>query len=237
MRLIRFFVLLVLLIIPIEAQTAHNALKKGASAANAGDYAKALRQYQKSLAQLEKAGDSATDLLAQTHYNIGVCLYHLNQSAQAVKEYRRTIELQPTYQKAFRARAMAEIELKNLQAAREDFEDAIRLDQNDGESWFDLALVLTAENDYERAAAAFRQAILNQTISSPVAHNNLGVILALKNDFPAAENEFEKSLNESNGAFKIARNNLEFCRSRRDNAKQETLAKFEFDLQEQNNRR
>ena len=234
MRLIRFFVFLILLTIPIEAQTAHNALKKGASAARAGNYAEALRQYQKSLAQLETADETATALLAQNHYNIGVCLYHLNQSALAIKEYRRAIELEPNYQKAFRARAMAEIELKNLQAARENFEFALRLEQTDGESWFDLALVLTAENNYERAAAAFRQAIVNRTVSSAVAHNNLGVILALKNDFPAAEKEFETSLNESHGVFKTARNNLEFCRAKRDDKNQETLAQFEFDLKDQN---
>lgn len=237
MRLTWFLVFLILLTVPIEAQTAHNNLKKGAAAASVENYAKALQQYQKSLAQLEKTGEPSNDLLAKTHYNIGVCLYHLNQSAEAIKEYRQAIELQPTYQKAFRAKAMAEIELKNLRAAKSDFEAAIRLGQNDGESWFDLALVLTAENNYERAAAAFQRAIINRTVSSPVAHNNLGVILALKNDFAAAEKEFEKSLSESNGAFTIARNNLEFCRARRDNANQETLAKFEFELNNQTNRR
>ena len=237
MRVILLFVFLILLTVPVEAQIARNSLKKGAAAANVGNYAEALQQYQKSLAQLEKTGEPSNDLLAKTHYNIGVCFYHLNQSAKAIEEYRRSIKLQPTYQKVFRAKAMAEIELKDLRAAREDFESAIRLDPNDGESWFDLALVLTVESNYEQAAAAFQNAINNRTVSSSVAHNNLGVILALKNDFALAEKEFEKSLSESNGAFAIARNNLEFCRAWRNGANRETLAKFEFDLQNQNNRR
>ncbi|MEP6923845.1 MAG: tetratricopeptide repeat protein [Pyrinomonadaceae bacterium] len=225
MRTVWIFIFL--LTITASAQTARNAFEKGTQAAAAGNYPEALKQYQKALEQ----NNPSADFLAKTHYNIGVCFYHLNQPAVAIEEYAKAIELSGVnYQKPFRARAMAYVELKNWQAAKKSFGEALSLNQHDGESWFDLAMVSVAEKDYDSAADAFRQAIINNSVDLPASHNNLGVISALKGDFPSAEKEFEQSLLESRGSFALAESNLAFCRTQRENRKLDLLAKFEFSV-------
>lgn len=229
MHTVWIFVLCILLTTTVSAQTTATAFEKGTRAANAGNYQKALEHYRDALEQFRSARDLSADFTAQIHYNIGVCFYHLNQPAAAIQEYAAAIKLSNgNYQKAFHAKAMAEVELKNWQAARKDFEEALLLNQRDGESWFDLAMVFVAEKDYQRAAAAFKESIANKSISSPAGHNNLGVILAFKGSFSSAQKEFETALFESKLTLIEAKKNLEFCRARIEKWNQVSLTKLEF---------
>lgn len=63
---------------------------------------------------------------------------------------------------------------------------------------------------------------------APLAHNNLGVILALKHDFAAAEKEFKKAWKMSRGKLILAKNNLDFIRQYEQNKSQGLLAKIVF---------
>lgn len=235
MRIFWSFIFLILLGASAQAQPSRDAFEKGARAASNGNYRLALKHYQKSLEQFRSAENLPADFPAKIHYNIGVCFFHLNQLTNALERYSAAIKLSGgKYQKAFRARAMAQVELKNWGAARADFERALLLDQGDGESWFDLAMVFVREKDYARAAAAFQESIANKSVGSAAGHNNLGVILALEGNFNRAEKAFEKALLESKVEFVEAKNNLKFCRDRLQNRKQKSLAKLAFSSQNQN---
>jgi tetratricopeptide (TPR) repeat protein len=214
MKTLLIFILLILSSAAVQAQTSKQTFKKATEAAKVGNYEQALALYQRALETTES--DASSGFLTKIYYNLGVCFFHTNQPAQAVKEYERAIELSgSSYHRAFRALGLAQRDLKNWKAAKDAFVKAIRVSgERDGEAWFDLAMVLIEEKDFVSAAEAFKQTIKNKSIALAASHNNLGVILALNGDFTAAEKEFQIALRKSDGRFKEAKNNLDFCRKR-----------------------
>ena len=229
MRILSLF-LTVVFAVSVSAQTplVNQIFDEGTQAARVGNYENAIENYRRAilLAEVETVTDN---FLAKIHFNIGVCLYNLKQTTEAVEEFTEAIKLsRRSYQKAFYALGMAQSDLKNWREAADAFREAINLKKKDGEAWFDLGLVLLEEKDFESAEKAFRNAIKFKSIGAADAHNNLGVILALRTDFPSAESEFKAALIESNGKSVEASNNLRFCKLYKRSFNQNLLAKLEF---------
>lgn len=229
MRILSLF-LTVIFAVSVSAQTplVSQIFDEGTRMARAGNYENAIVNYRRAilLAETETARD---DFLAKIHFNIGVCLYNLKQTAEAAEEFTEAIKLsRRSYQKAFYALGMAQSDLKNWRKAADAFREAINLKKKDGEAWFDLGLVLLEEKDFESAEKAFRNAIKFKSIGAADAHNNLGVIYALKKDFPIAESEFKTALIKSNGKSVEASDNLRFCKLYKRSYNQNLLAKLEF---------
>jgi Flp pilus assembly protein TadD len=224
------FIFIFALATAVSAQTPHTLriFNEGARLAQNARYEKAIEHYRKAslLSENEQTGHG---FLARIHFNIGVCHYHLRQPAEAVKEFNEAIYLsRGRYEKAFYALGMAQVELKNWLKAEEAFRQTIRLNRQNGEAWFDLALVLLEKQDYEGAEHSFQKAIEHKSANLADAHNNLGVLFALRGDFGSAEKEFETALIESGGRSSEAQNNLEFCRYYKQNARRDLLAALEF---------
>lgn len=196
--------------------------------AQAQNFTQALEKYQAII--LHAASESVSDeMLARTHFNIGVCYYKLKNPAAAVKELTNAITLSKgKYQRAFYVLGMAQIDLKNWNEAETALRKAADLKPGDGEAWFDLALVYLQEKDFAQAEDSFANAIKYKSTGAADAHNNLGVIFALKHDFLTAESEFAAALKESGGKSVEAKNNLRFCRTYQRNSSQDLLAKLEF---------
>lgn len=197
-----------------QNNTIQHWFEKGTTEARKGEFAVALKDLEvtQRLADAETASDR---FRAKVHFNIGVCLYRLRRSVQAVIELKQAVRLYDgPYEKAYYALGMAEVDLKHMPAARDAFQSALKADPKNGEAWFDLAFVYLNNNDMEAAGEAFRKAIENGTVSSAVSHNNLGVTLLLKDDFAAAEKEFETALVESGGMLEQAKLNLAYTRAR-----------------------
>ena len=217
MRKLSFiFMIVMAVVINSWAQTttaaAGRVFDEGTRAARAGEYEKALENYRNAMF-LSESEKTSSEFLARIRFNAGVCLYHLKRTGEAVEEFTKAIELgRGNYQKAFYALGMAHSELKNWKSAEMAFRAAVRLEKEDGEAWFDLALVLLEVKDFEAARAGFQNAIKYKSLATADAHNNIGVILALKGDMTSAENEFETALRKSGGKSLEAGNNLQFCR-------------------------
>ena len=198
-------------------------------AARKQQYERAIEKYRATILYAETERLSNT-FLAKIHFNIGVCLYHLKRTSEAVAEFTEAIKLsRREYQRAFYALGMAQKDLKNWRKSALALRDAVQIDKTDGEAWFDLGLVYLEEKDYESAAKAFENSIKHQSVNSADAHNNLGVIAALGNDWSLAEKEFETALlNKSVEAF----GNLQFCKYyKRNLSVKDLLAKLEFKSQ------
>ncbi len=224
------FVFIIVFAISVSAQTkqAKKLFKDGTQAARTGNYEKALRDYQKAVL-LSENDKTVINFLSKTHFNIGVCFYHLNRQTEAVKELNKAIELsEGNYHKAFYVLGMAETELKNWRNATAAFRKAVNLKINDGEAWFDLGLALLEEKNFGEAEKAFQNSIRYKSVAAADAHNNLGVILALKGDFVSAEKEFKVALRKSSGKSAEAQSNLQFCELYKQNSDQITPAKFQF---------
>ena len=224
-----FFIIISAFAFSVAAQTpAHLSFEKGIKAAGGGKYEAALASFKTSLA-FTPDDKISEEFRAKLHFNIGVCLYRLARSAEAVGELEKAIKLSGgVYEKAFYALGMAETTLKNWKKAEQAFLGAIRLNKNNGETWLDLAFVYLAEKDYEAARAAFRKSIEHKSVDSSIAHNNLGVILALGGDLEAAVKEFETAVSRSGGKLAVAGRNLRFCRQMGQNFDRELVARLEF---------
>lgn len=231
MRTMTFiFIAVFTLAISVSAQTnlTNRAFENGTRAAQAKEYEKAIADYRRAIlfSETEKRTD---DFLAQIHFNVGVCYYQLKNFTKAVEEFAEAIKLSKrTYQRAFYALGMAYGDLGNWRKAAGAFRQAVDLKPNDGEAWFDLAMVLLEEKEFDAAERAFRKSIKYKSTGAADAHNNLGVILALQHNFSHAENEFKTALTVSNGKSVVARNNLQFCRLYKQNFNQDLLAKLSF---------
>jgi len=182
--------------------------------AKSGEFEKALSRYREELAGSESIRLDS-DHLAQLHYNLGVCEYHLNHPERAAEEFKVAIKLKGgNYSTAFYALGMAESAQENWQGARLAFLESLRLNRSNGEAWFDLAFVYLAAGDFAGAEAAFRNSIVYKSIDSAWSHNNVGVLLALRGDLSEAQKEFKTALGASAGKLIEAQNNLEYCRTR-----------------------
>ncbi len=147
-----------------EFQTAINFAKNG-------DFQNALVSFRK----VETIGLSDRKL-SQIHYNIGVCFYRLNQANKAVTSFEKSIELFPKYEKAYYGLAMAQVDLKDFGSAEANFLKAINLNKTNGETWFDLALVLCEQEKFTEAINAFQNAVKFKSIAESTAKYNLEML-------------------------------------------------------------
>jgi Flp pilus assembly protein TadD len=223
-------VLFFILVIFISNLSAQTAFEKATKSAKNGDYKRALAFYEQSLKK--NPGDKS---IAKLHFNIGICRYHLKQMNEAAAAFTQAIEASGgDYQKAFYALGMAQVELKNRRAAKAAFLDALKLKTDDGEAWFDLALVYLEERNLEAAETTFRNSIEYKSVAAADAHNNLGVIYMLGGNYAFAESEFKAALDESNGNSIEAANNLKFCLFYKGNETKELIANLEISRRNQN---
>lgn len=195
-----FLVSIFVLIINFGAFAQNNEFEKGLNLAQKGNFQNALPYFQNSFDKKLSAKK-----IAQIHYNIGVCLYRLNQPNSAITEFKQAISLNPNYEKAFYAIGMAFSDLRNFEDAEMAFRAALKLSDN-GETWFDLGLSLFEQKKYEESFTAFQNAIKFGSAAASASHNNLGVIYALKGNLDLAEKEIK--LSKILG-FIEAENNLE----------------------------
>lgn len=199
------------------------------SAAREKRYEQAIKQYRMTIlrAETEHLKDA---LLAKIHFNIGVCLYHLKRTDEAVAEYAAAIKLSKRqYQRAFYALGMAQKDLRHWREAAAALRDALKIDRTDGEAWFDLAMIYLQAEEFTSAEKAFAKSIKHKSVNAPDAHNNLGVIAAFADDWATAEKKFETALLASEGRLTAAAKNLRFCKFYKQNIKnKDWLAKLRF---------
>jgi tetratricopeptide (TPR) repeat protein len=210
-----------------QAEIAAQRFEQGLANAKRGHHEQALRDFQKALENYKLTSDLSDKFAAKINYNVGVCLYRTGRASEAVAFLKAAIELAKNkYGQAFHALGIVEGELGNPEAAKQAFTSAVRLNQRDGESWFDLAMIHLQEKDLTSAARAFQKAILYRSVDAAYAHNNLGVIAAIGSDWFTAEKQFEAALLMSGGKLAEAARNLNICRSQ--NISREMVAKLEF---------
>lgn len=205
---------------------AQTPFEKSNELARKGNYERALAGYQQILESPNRAAGG--NFPAQIHFNIGICLFHLNRVEPAIKEFERAKELKKNYKKAFYALGMAYSAQTKWGESRRAFLEALRLEKSDGEAWFDLGLVYLAEENFSAAAAAFQNSIKYKSIAAADAHNNLGVIFAVGGDLAAAVGEFRTALRKTRGKLSVAQGNLRFCEELQKKFDRELIAKLEF---------
>jgi tetratricopeptide (TPR) repeat protein len=221
------FVFLIILSVNTAAQSpaVSKLFSDGTRQANQARFDEALNSYKTALfrAEEEYVGKGYR---ARLHYNIGVCLFHLDRYQEATEHFKQSILLDQAYTRAHYALGMAETRKRNWKRATVSFTRLLDLDPKNGEAWFDLAFASLALNDLAKAELAFANSIRFASRDAALSHNNIGVILAVRGDLAAAETRFENAIAMSSGKLHEAKRNLEFCRVARQG--RSDLVAFEY---------
>lgn len=233
MRVLFFIILVFTFSVAAQTPALKKSFDEGIKTARGGEFENAAEKFRRVLL-IAGAEKTSEDFLAKIHFNLGVCFYRLRETEKAIGEFTEAIRLsRREYERAFYALGMAQSDLKNFAAAEKAFLDALKLDEADGETWFDLGAIYLHKKEFEKAENAFQHSIKYKSVSGFEAHNNLGVISALRYEFDEAEKHFETSLKLSQNGFETARNNLRFCRFyRQKNQLKDLIAKLEFSKSE-----
>jgi tetratricopeptide (TPR) repeat protein len=183
------------------------SIKRGNTRYSNAEYIAAIGEY-------GQVPPHAGEIYSQALYNIGVCYYELWRTDEAIVMYKKAAAARTgRYPKALLALGVALEDLNRQQEAKESYRQAVAVGagRETREAHFRLGLLLARENDFERAATHFSEAINGD--KTPGSHNNLGVMLALKGRLHEAKREFEVALRQSGGTFADAAHNLSLCRS------------------------
>ncbi|WP_457490393.1 tetratricopeptide repeat protein [Thermostichus sp. MS-CIW-41] len=143
---------------------------------------------------------------ARAYYGLGLVLASQEQYSEAVKNYRRALELAPDLHAAMAATGLAYlgpkqrdasgrkfIQPQQLQQAMQQFEQALEGDSELPEAHFGLGEVARIKGDLTSAEASYRRAIRSNG-SYGAAHYRLGSILARQGKLEQAIEHFRSAL-------------------------------------------
>lgn len=143
---------------------------------------------------------------ARAYYGLGLVLASQEQYSEAIKNYRRALELAPDLHAATAAIGLAYlgpkqrdasgrkfIQPQQLQQAMQQFEQALQGDSELPEAHFGLGEVARIKGDLTSAEASYRRAIRSNG-SYGAAHYRLGSILARQGKLEQAIEHFRSAL-------------------------------------------
>jgi Flp pilus assembly protein TadD len=130
--------------------------------------------------------------LSDEHNSRGIELADRGWLDEAIKEFRRAIELDPDSAHAHDNLATVLSEKKLFREALQEYLAAVRLEPESATTHYNLACFL-ASHGPEMCAAEYREAIRLDP-EYPDAHLNLGIALADQGDVPEAVREIETAI-------------------------------------------
>ena len=111
----------------------------------------------------------------------------------AVKDYTKTIELNPKHVRAYVNRGVAYGDIDEVNLAINDLNKAIELKSDDAIAYSNLGNVYGNEGDFDSAIANYNKAI-NLNSNEPVFYHNRGLAYFNNNDFVRAREDYTKVL-------------------------------------------
>lgn len=118
--------------------------------------------------------------LEHIYRNRGNAYYYLGEYQQALDDYDRVIELNPTGASAYPNRGLAHFALKEYQKAIADYTRAIKLNPTYARAYNERGLVYEQLKEYQQALADYDQAIELNPDDVSTYHNRGLVYVALK---------------------------------------------------------
>lgn len=96
---------------------------------------------------------------ARTRLELAAGYFEQGQTTVALDEVKQAIQVDPTYAAAFNLRGLIYTQLRDLRLAEESFQQALRLDARDGDTWHNLGWMYCQDARYPAAFDAFRRAL------------------------------------------------------------------------------
>ena len=143
------------------------------------------------------------------HGNLAALLQRRGELTEAVKHYRRAVEINPSDEKTHYNLGNALSELGHSGEAMEQYRLAVLMNPANVQAQYNLAVALDSHGDSVKAIEHYRRA-LELDPRYALAHNNLGVALAERGELVEAIKHFRRAL-EIDPGYVEARNNLRFA--------------------------
>src|SRR5262245_3205174 len=163
---------------------AYSFLRAGMANERTGNYAGAVRAYDRGLAV---APENVELLNAK-----GFALYQQGQSREATQALEKALALDPKHAKAHNNMALAAIDLGELEVAEAHYRESLAIEPQ-AAIYNDLGFVLEREGLGDEAAEEYRKCLKLDPRSAP-AHYNLGAYELKQGENAAAEREFRAAL-------------------------------------------
>ncbi len=124
------------------------------------DYKSAILPFQKiKIAEREIEKFYPKTFFAETHNNLGICMYMTKYFQEAIPEFSTAIKLNEQYAEAYYYRGLTNIELNKYSDAVEDLQKSINIDPTKFEKYVAKGNSLYTLGKYQDAIAAFDNAI------------------------------------------------------------------------------
>jgi tetratricopeptide (TPR) repeat protein len=163
---------------------AYSFLRAGMANERTGNYAGAVRAYERGLAV---APDNVELLNA-----IGFALFQQGKSQEATAALEKALAVDPKHWKAHNNMALAAIDLGELELAEAHYRESLAIEPQ-AAIYNDLGFVLERQGLADEAAELYRKSLDLDPASAP-AHYNLGVQELRRGEHAAAERSFRAAL-------------------------------------------
>lgn len=115
-------------------------------------------EYEKAIGDLSESIRLSPSTAAKGYFNRGIAYKALGMNAEAVSDFTRTIEAEPSFAGAYNNRGGAYLRMSSFDEAIDDFNAAVRIDPDDGAAHYNLGLSYLKAGDVEKAATSFTNA-------------------------------------------------------------------------------
>jgi tetratricopeptide (TPR) repeat protein len=163
---------------------AYSFLRAGMANERTGNYAGAVRAYNRGLA----VEPENVELLN----SLGFALFQQGKSEEAIVALEKALEVDPAHWKAHNNLALASIDIGELELAEAHYRESLAIEPQPA-IYNDLGFVLERQGMIEEATDAYRKA-LELDPESASAHYNLGAALARTGQFAEAESHLRMAL-------------------------------------------
>ena len=112
----------------------------------------------------------------KVYYNLGLCLWRLEQKDDALQAFQSALRIDPGYGRAYYNMGVIYGEQTLYHDAMLAFQAAVRIAPDDGEAWYNLGNCYDSLKRYDLALDAWEKA-LQADAAMPAPHFNLAVLL------------------------------------------------------------
>ncbi|HWJ06424.1 MAG TPA: tetratricopeptide repeat protein, partial [Steroidobacteraceae bacterium] len=169
---------------------AYSFLRAGMANERTGNYAAAVRAYERGLA----VDPQNVELLN----SLGFALFQQDKSKEAIVALEKAVAIDPKHWKAHNNLALAAVDIGELELAEAHYRDSLAIKPQPA-IYNDLGVVLEREGLPEEALAAFRKAVKLDPASAS-AHFNLGSSLVRSRKFAEAERHLRRAVDKDPNA-------------------------------------
>ncbi len=164
---------------------AYEALYRGLSAADKGDFDKAIQNY-------DKAIELKPDFFG-AYNNRGVAYVAKRDFDKAIQNYDKAIELKPDYADAYYNRGIAYVAKRDFDKAIQNYDKAIELKPDYAKAYNNRGVAYGKKRDFDKAIQNYDKAIELKPDYAK-AYNNRGLAYGKKRDFDKAIQDFTTTI-------------------------------------------